>query len=285
MAIPPSLAARAKVSHVRAKILRACLASGMPHERARAAAERAASNYSVARTRLGLTGGPIEERIMLPEGAQQEEAESDSEPLSSDSSAGGGAISCCVPLRQRGGGVEQSTADALPVISSTPPALAPLAGDEFHCDAALPARQPRGMAGLSVEERMRRDFQSLAPYIERVNEIGSACAALSHTAQRSYPSPPTISLEFGAPCVEAGEKVSTCLVIIDGHAFFQRSHEDGHDERVSDIYSFASDNEVIAVARALRGPFRAVWKAMQLEAIIRSNMQAAGNEFYFAASA
>ena len=139
-----------------------------------------------------------------------------------------------------------------------------------------------------LEDRIRRDYRNLAPYIERVEEF----ARIAETLRRGRPScSSNVSLEFSSPTEVSGEEES--LVFIDDEAFFQRTHK-AVCTRVSDVFSMPScstprsastqEPAVVAIARLLSGRFSHVWNAMSTEALVRSNTVEVGSELYFSST-
>ena len=139
-----------------------------------------------------------------------------------------------------------------------------------------------------LEDRIRRDYRNLAPYIERVEEF----ARIAGSLRRGRPScSSNVSLEFSSPTEVSGEEES--LVFIDDEAFFQRTHK-AVCTRVSDVFSMpscstprsasAQEPAVVAIARLLSGRFSHVWNAMSTEALVRSNTVEVGSELYFSST-
>ena len=139
-----------------------------------------------------------------------------------------------------------------------------------------------------LEDRIRRDYRNLAPYIERVEEF----ARIAESLRRGRPScSSNVSLEFSSPTEVSGEEES--LVFIDDEAFFQRTHK-AVCTRVSDVFSMpscstprsasAQEPAVVAIARLLSGRFSHVWNAMSTEALVRSNTVEVGSELYFSST-
>ena len=242
---------RAATSRTRARLLRHCLSRGMPRDQARAYARRASSNYSEARRRLRTSARRTADAADPPS------------PPSSGQPCGYG-------MR------EHATESAM-------------------ATARAPQRR-------NLEDSIRREYQQLAPYIERVEELVRVAESLRRRpSSRDAPwrACPHVSLEFTSPGSAAGE-ADTSLVFIDGEAFFQQSHVSADHVvstvRVSDVFSFQPSSSTsaidaptmapatpptVALARLLRGQHSRVWRAMSLEAIVRSNMAQAGTELYF----
>ena len=256
---------RAATSRTRARLLRHCLSRGMPRDQARAYARRASSNYSEARRRLRTSARRTADAACCAHSTAQQ-THSTADPPSPPSSG----QPCGYGMR------EHATESAM-------------------ATARAPQRR-------NLEDSIRREYQQLAPYIERVEELVRVAESLRRRpSSRDAPwrACPHVSLEFTSPGSAAGE-ADTSLVFIDGEAFFQQSHVSADHVvstvRVSDVFSFQPSSSTsaldaptmapatpptVALARLLRGQHSRVWRAMSLEAIVRSNMAQAGTELYF----
>ena len=273
---------RAAASCTRARMLRQCLARGMSHEHARAYASRASSNFAEARIRRRLRS--------------RRTADAGQHSRTGMTIGDGSIVSPSPPPFTEPSSTEP--ASSTQTSSQPKPEPPPVPPEPARGRGRRPDALRHGRCG-AIEDSMRREYQELAPYIERVEMLARIAENLrrpsSNNRALSGQSCQIVSLEFISPKGAEGN-VDTSLVFIDGEAFFQQSRVSAdnavYSVKVSDVFSFHPSSSApspgvppaVALARLLRDQYSRVWSAMSLEAIIRSNMTMVGTELYFESS-
>ena len=298
--------AAVSASRAHAQALRACRAAGMSMDVAAASARRAVANLAEARRRRGLARAAAN----LTEARRRRGLTRSAAKLAEARRRRGLARAAAnlvearrrLAARRLSQQANEADATAATAIAITPPPSPPpspppgspscvesgIGEESSTCISSSSSEvqvthrpRPRATCAVDVQERVRREYLDLAPYIDRIESLASLHAALRTARQKVAPLPPSVAFEFVSPPVnEAGETFG--LVFDDDReAYVQLTNAGGHGMIVSDVYSLDALEDVVSLARLLRS-LPGVFDAMQLEAIVLSNVRESPDECFFA---
>ena len=122
----------------------------------------------------------------------------------------------------------------------------------------------------SIEERVRREYQRIAPYMERIETLARIHAKLTLNSNN-------VTFDFAGPNMNGpgqDPRYYTLEFDADGSASIRdNDEEEGVSTLVEREFEMSSTQDVIALARLISQPrFRDLWKATEWEALITSNM-------------